>query len=83
MDMSSTVIEDIERRQLIWYGHVRRMPDERLPKKVMEWEPEGRRKIGRPKKSWMEGVRKAMSSRDLTDADAERRDVWKSKLGTG
>jgi len=32
------------------------MQDERPPKLIMEWIPGERRKRGRPKKTWMEGV---------------------------
>jgi hypothetical protein len=34
----------IEEKRLQWYGHVKRMPEERLPKLIMEWIPLERRK---------------------------------------
>jgi len=30
------IIDIIERKRLQWYGHVRRMPEERIPKLIME-----------------------------------------------
>ena len=33
----------IERKRLQWYVHVRRMPEERIPKLIMEWIPRKRR----------------------------------------
>jgi len=54
------IVDIIERKRLRWYGHVKRMQDERLPKLIMEWVPGERRKRGRPRKTWMEGVRAAM-----------------------
>jgi hypothetical protein len=54
------------------------MQEERLPKLIMEWIPEERRKRGRPRKTWMEGVRAAMKTRHL-EADqwlTERNGVW-------
>ena len=33
------IINIIERKRLQWYGHVKRMQDERLPKLIMEWIP--------------------------------------------
>jgi hypothetical protein len=39
--------------------------EERLPKLIMEWIPKERRKRGRPRKTWMEGVRAAMTTRHL------------------
>jgi hypothetical protein len=46
----------IKRKRLQWYGHVKRMQDERLPKLIMEWIPGERRKREKKKKTWMEGV---------------------------
>ena len=33
-----------ERKRLQWYGLVKRMPEERIPKLIMEWIPPERRK---------------------------------------
>jgi hypothetical protein len=59
------IIDIIERKRLQWYGHVKRMQEERLPKLITEWIPGKRRKRGRPRKTWMEGVRAAMKTRHL------------------
>jgi len=48
------IIDSIERKRLQWYGYVRRMPEERIPKLIMEWIPRERRKRGRARKTWME-----------------------------
>jgi hypothetical protein len=42
------IIDVIEKKRLKWYGHVKSMPEERIPKLIMEWIPEERRKRGRP-----------------------------------
>ena len=39
------------------YGHVQRTEEGRLTKEVMKWRPPGRRKRGRPKLTWAEGIR--------------------------
>jgi IS5 family transposase len=44
------ITDVIERKRLQWYGHVKRMQEERLPKLIMEWIPVERRKRGRQKK---------------------------------
>lgn len=36
MKVTGLNIEDIETQQLIWYGHVRRIGEERLQKDVLE-----------------------------------------------
>jgi hypothetical protein len=55
-------IIDIIERRLQWYGHVKRMQEERLPKLILEWIPGERRKRGRPRQTWMEDVRAAMKT---------------------
>ena len=44
MNVARSLLEDIKTKQLKWYGHVRRMEERRLPKKVMKWSQPGRRK---------------------------------------
>jgi hypothetical protein len=53
------IIDFIEKKRLQWCDYVKRMPEERIPLLIMEWIPEERRKRGRPRKSWMEGVQAA------------------------
>jgi hypothetical protein len=38
------ITDIIERKRLQWYGHVKRMQEERLPKLIMEWIPGERKK---------------------------------------
>ena len=33
------IIDIIEQKRLQWYGHVKRMPGERIPKLIMDWIP--------------------------------------------
>jgi hypothetical protein len=56
------IIDIIEKKRLQWYGHVKRMQEKRLPKLIMEWIAGERRKRGRPRKTWLEGVRAAMET---------------------
>jgi hypothetical protein len=41
MDAQDTILDDIARKQLIWYGHVERMDPAQLPKIMIHWKPEG------------------------------------------
>jgi hypothetical protein len=61
--------EDIKTKQLQWYGHVQSMEEGRLPKEVLEWRPSGRRKRGRPKLTWAEGIRGMMGEKGLKEED--------------
>jgi hypothetical protein len=44
------------------------MPEERIPKLIREWIPQERRKRGRHRKTWMEGVQAATTARNLAMA---------------
>ena len=48
------IIDIIQQKRLQWYGHTKRMQEERIPKLIMDWIPRERRKRGRPRKTWME-----------------------------
>jgi hypothetical protein len=47
--IKENILEVTEEKRLRWFGHVKRMPGKRLPLKILEWEPEGTRRRGRPK----------------------------------
>jgi hypothetical protein len=74
------IIDTIEKKRLQWYGHVKRMAEERIPL-IMEWIPRERRKRGRPRKTWMEGVQTAMTSRNL-EPDQWRKRTWMEGVQT-
>jgi len=59
------ITDIIQQKRLQWYGNVKRMPGERIPKLIMDWIPRDRRKRGRPQKTWMEGVQAAMTTINL------------------
>jgi hypothetical protein len=75
-------IKDItEKKRLQWYGHVKRMLEERITKLILEWVPEERRKRGRPRKAWMEGVQAAMTARNLEQDQWRKRGEWRFVCG--
>jgi hypothetical protein len=45
------IMDSIEKKRLQWYGHVKRIPEDRKPKLIMEWISRERRKRGRPRKT--------------------------------
>jgi hypothetical protein len=52
MEVRKNILELIEVKRLRWFGHVKRMPGNRLSLKVLVWEPEGTRRRGRPMDRW-------------------------------
>jgi hypothetical protein len=73
MEVGRNILEVPEERRLRWFGHVKRMPGKRLPLKILEWEPKGTGRRGRPKERWIDGVRRSMTNHGLTDEDTRDR----------
>ena len=66
-------------RRLEWLGHVARMPDERVPKKLLFGLLRARRPPGRPRKRWRDCVRADLKCLDALDgwyALAQSRPAW-------
>ena len=53
--------------RLRWYGHVMRKGDEDWVKKCMEYRVEGRRPIGRPRRTWLESVKRTWQNLRSTE----------------
>jgi hypothetical protein len=84
MEVRKNILEVTEEKRLRWFGHVKRTSGNRLPLKVLGWEPEGTRRRGRPKERWMDGVRRSMTNHGLTEEDTRDRDRWRNLvLGEG
>jgi hypothetical protein len=66
MNVARSHLDDIKTKQLQSYGHVQRMEEGRLPKEVMKWRPPRRRKLGKPKLTWAEGIRELVGEKRLT-----------------
>ena len=58
-----------------------KLPAVRLPKITLKLMPKQKRAGGRPKKNWMEGMKKAMNERNLNEGQWEDRKQW--SLGVG
>jgi hypothetical protein len=52
------------------------MADGRLPKSALKWIPKHKTARGRPKKNWMEGIKKAMNERNISEGQWEDRKEW-------
>jgi len=80
MNVVRSLLDDIKTKQLQWYRHVQRMEKGRLPKEVMKCSPPGRRKRGRPKLTWAEGIRGLMGEKGLMEEDWNDRGTWRKKI---
>jgi hypothetical protein len=80
MNVTRSLLDDINTKQLKWYGYVQRIEERRLPEEVMEWNPPGRRKRSRPKATWAEGIGGLMGENGLLEEDWNDRDSWRKKI---
>jgi hypothetical protein len=81
MDAQYMILDDITRKQFIWYGHVERMDPIQLPKIMIHWKPEGRKKRRRPRRTRKDGIYTAMNERDLRMGEWNNRRQWNMIVG--
>ena len=55
-----------DQRVLRWLGHVERMDDYRMARRMLMAEVGGGRVRGRPRLGWMDGVKVALGNRGMT-----------------
>jgi len=51
------IINHIKVQRLSCFGHLQRMPEERMVKEVYKWKPMLTRPLGRPKNRWEDDIR--------------------------
>ena len=73
-----------EQRVFRWFGHVERMDDYRMARKVLVTEVSGGRVRGRPRLTWLDGVKVALGNRGMTVETARQcakvRKEWRAIL---
>jgi len=74
------IISVPQQNRLWWYGHVLWKEDNDWVKKCTEYEVEGARPRGRPKKTWTEIVEKDCQARKLNREDATDRIRWMKQI---
>jgi hypothetical protein len=50
------IINYIKAQRLSWFGHLHRMPEERMVKRVCKWKTMLTRPLGRPKSRWEDNI---------------------------
>ena len=71
-----------DQRALRWFGHVDRMDDYRMARRVLMAEVSGGRVRGRPRLAWMDGVKVALGNRGMiveaARQCAKERKAWRA-----
>ena len=60
------IVSRADQRVLRWFGHVERMDDFHMARRVLMAEVSGGQVRGRPRLCWMDGVKMALGNRGMT-----------------
>ena len=79
------IIKRVKTRQAIWFGHVTRMEETRLPKMAMNEVIPLNNKPGRGRQKWIDNVLKTvnLTKEDVTTSAQESRELWRSSVHEG
>jgi len=77
------IILILQQKRLQWYGHVLQKEDTDWVRKCMEYEVEGSRPRGRPKRMWREVVQKDFLAYNLNREDDMDHSRWKKLINIG
>jgi len=76
MSKGENIVKWIKGQRISWLGHLERMEEDRMPKKIFNQELEGTKRRGRPRKRWKEEVvrdLKVLGVRRWTELVADRK----------
>ena len=71
------LVDKLQNARLRWYEHVKRREEDYVRKRMMEMAVPGRRKRGRPRRRWMDLVRKDMERVGTREGDKVDRMKWR------
>jgi hypothetical protein len=60
MNKGENIVKWIKGQRISWLGHLERMEEDILPKKIFTQELEGTRRRGKPRTGWKEEVERAL-----------------------
>jgi len=81
MSKLENIVKWIKGQRISWLGHLERMEEVRMPKKIFNQELEGTRRRGRPRKIWKEEVERDLQVlgvrrwRELVADRKKRKDI--------
>ena len=78
LGLEESVVQLAKANAVRWYGHVLRSEDGHALRRALEFEVKGRRKRGRPKRTWRKMVEEECRRVGLKKEDAQNRAKWRS-----
>ena len=80
----SSIEQEIKRRKWGWIGHTLRKPSANVTRQSLEWNPQGKRKVGRPRQTWRRSTDADVKAAGMTWAElkraSENRVRWRSMV---
>ena len=78
----NTISQDVKKRKWGWIGHTLHKPTDNITRQALDWNPQGKRKVGRPKQTWRRSVESEAKTTGLSWAQlkktAQNRVRWRS-----
>ncbi|KMQ89730.1 endonuclease-reverse transcriptase [Lasius niger] len=75
--------EKTKAERLQWGGHIQRIQDGRIPQKILEGQPGGKRPVGKPRAKWEDGME--ADAREILGFSwrgvSGDRDAWRRRIG--
>ena len=76
--------EDIKKRKWGWIGHTLRKPTSNVTRQALDWNPQGKRKVGRPRQIWRRSTDAEVKAAKLSWAElkkiSQNRVRWRSTV---
>ena len=70
------LLDDVVRKKLRRYGHVKRMSEEKKPKQFLQWFLPCKRPLGSPRARWIQGIDKALEKRGTSIREVEESKIY-------
>ena len=68
----SPIGTEVQKRKWGWIGHTLRKPASNVTRQALEWNPQGKRKVGRPKQTWRRSVEVEVKAAGMTWTELKR-----------
>ena len=66
------ITETISKRKWSWIGHTCRREADNITRQALEWNPQGRRRVGRPKETWKRSIEREAKRAGYTIKELKR-----------